>query len=228
MYQGTALYTHGFLDRLARASSCRVLAIDYRLCPENTPMDATEDGVNAYKFLIEDLKVPSESIYFAGESGGGQVVLLTLQALAAQGLPQPAGAWLMSPVTTCDDDANDEFRKEAFENETDMVFGVAEYVHEFGKLVRGAGTDHELPPKDPRGSPLYGAFEGLCPLYFSIGETEIFCNEGVAAARRAKEAGVAVQVSIHARGPHGFCVTDIPEAHEERGAAWRWLREQAK
>ena len=227
MTQGSALYSHGFLDRLSRVSGCRVLTVEYRLCPEHTAMDATADGVAAYRFLVEEEKVPTANIFFTGESGGGQLLLLVLQALRSASLPQPAGAWVISPVTTCDEDANEEFRSEAFEKETDVLFGTKSFVREFGRLVRGVGTATELPAKDPRGSPLYGAFEGLCPLYFSIAELELFKNEGLQAAERAKQAGVQVCTRIHPLAPHAFPLTDIPEAHEDAALAWAWLKLQA-
>ena len=44
-----------------------------------------------------------DQILVAGESGGGCMTLLVIQAIVNAGLPVPAGAWVIAPMTRNDD-----------------------------------------------------------------------------------------------------------------------------
>jgi epsilon-lactone hydrolase len=83
-------------SELGRAAKASVLAVDYRLAPENRFPAAIEDGVSAYRWLL-DLDMSPKSIAFAGDSCGGGMVVSLLLAVRDAGLPLPAGAVAISP-----------------------------------------------------------------------------------------------------------------------------------
>ncbi|GJN91644.1 hypothetical protein Rhopal_004667-T1 [Rhodotorula paludigena] len=89
--------------RLARKTGGRVFSIDYRLSPQFPFPCALHDCLAAYLYLI---KPPPEAKHRAvdpsrlticGDSAGGNLALALLCLLRDTGLPQPAGAMLISP-----------------------------------------------------------------------------------------------------------------------------------
>ena len=73
-----------------------MLVPDYRMGPENPFPAAVEDGVKAWKHLLEAGIDPARMV-IAGDSAGGGLTLATALALRDQGLPQPAGLFCISP-----------------------------------------------------------------------------------------------------------------------------------
>ncbi|MBU1746449.1 MAG: alpha/beta hydrolase [Chloroflexi bacterium] len=65
---------------IGQASQSRVLAVDYRLAPENPFPAALEDSLAAYRWLLKDGIEPNQ-IVIAGDSAGGNLALATLMAL---------------------------------------------------------------------------------------------------------------------------------------------------
>src|ERR1700722_18920946 len=81
---------------IGRASGTRTLAIDYRLAPEHPFPAPVEDTVAAYRYLLESGLKPNR-IAFAGDSGGGGLVVGGMVAIRGAGLPLPAYGWCLSP-----------------------------------------------------------------------------------------------------------------------------------
>jgi monoterpene epsilon-lactone hydrolase len=72
---------------LGRRTGARAVSLDYRLVPEHPFPAAIEDGVAAYRDLLER-GVPAERIVLAGDSAGGGLCISTL--LAARCRPATA------------------------------------------------------------------------------------------------------------------------------------------
>ncbi|MBB6482072.1 alpha/beta hydrolase fold domain-containing protein [Spirochaeta isovalerica] len=81
------------------------------LSPEHPFPAALEDCIHTYKWLLEH-GYKAENIIIAGESAGGTLTLSTLKSIRENGLPQPAGAVAISPVTDLSCSA-DSFRRNA-------------------------------------------------------------------------------------------------------------------
>ena len=77
------------IARVAGASGCRVLAINYRLAPEHRFPAPLEDTLAAYGWMLDQGLRP-ENIALAGDSAGGNLVLTTMLGLRERGLPPPA------------------------------------------------------------------------------------------------------------------------------------------
>ena len=91
--------THVWLmARLCRELDAVGFMVDYRLAPFNKFPAALDDCERAYRALLEAGFKP-ENIALAGESAGGNLVLGTLQRIRKAGLPMPACAIPISPVT---------------------------------------------------------------------------------------------------------------------------------
>ena len=95
-----SIYTHRkMFGHLAKAAGVRALLVGYRLLPEGggypVPVD---EGEAAYRWLLEQGAEPRH-IAFAGDSVGGWLAITVQLRARARGLPLPAAALLMSPVS---------------------------------------------------------------------------------------------------------------------------------
>jgi len=95
---GTCAAHRPIVAKFVRGSGVRALLFEYRLAPENPYPAALDDALSAYKWLLTQ-NIPSTSIAFMGDSGGGGLCLATLLAIRDQGLPLPSGAVVLSPMT---------------------------------------------------------------------------------------------------------------------------------
>src|SRR5882757_8755845 len=95
---GSVASHRDLIARIAEASGCRVLAINYRLAPEHRFPAALDDALTAYRYLLDQGLQPAD-IAFAGDSAGGNLVLGAMLAARDRGEPLPAAGVLMSPWT---------------------------------------------------------------------------------------------------------------------------------
>ncbi|MEV4311703.1 alpha/beta hydrolase [Actinocrispum sp. NPDC049592] len=106
---GVLLYLHGggfvcgspkthrqLAARISASTGLPVLLLDYRLAPEFPFPAAAEDALTAYRWLLADGYSP-EQIVVAGDSAGGHLTACLLADIAADGLPMPGAAVMLSP-----------------------------------------------------------------------------------------------------------------------------------
>lgn len=199
---------HGaFISRLVDACGITGLMPSYRLAPEHPFPAAVEDCMQIYRSVLDSGIEPAKVI-IAGDSAGGNLALVTLQQALATGLDMPSCAILISPGTELSgtDSQHSNARKDPMFNEHALDHVILYYLEGDKSLT-----------SDPRVSPLKGNFEGLPPLFFMAGSTEIFRDCSVLAAHKAKEAGVDVTCHIWKSMPHCFPIMFagwLPEAAE--------------
>jgi acetyl esterase/lipase len=177
------------LAHLALATGGRVLAIDYRLAPEHPFPAALEDCLRAYRALRES-GIEASRIVVAGDSAGGN---LALQVAKAD--DPPAAAILFSPWA--------DLSASGGTLETNAPYDYAEpddFVRWAACYLAGAD------PRDPRASPLYHDFAGFPPLFVSVGTAEMIHDQVTALVRRARAAGVRVELYEHPDGIHNHQV----------------------
>ena len=175
----------GLAKRISAQSAARILVPDYRLAPEHLFPAAVDDGLSAYRWLISE-GIAADRIALAGDSAGGGLALAVLLALRDGGEALPACAVLLSPWADMKCSGESYQARASMDPivSAEMCLGMAEmYVGE---------ADH----RHPHASPVYGNFEGLPPILVQVGEREIVVDDALAIERRAKEAGVPVQVDI--------------------------------
>ena len=202
---GSANDYRSFGGFLAAATGCRVLLVDYRLAPENPHPAAIEDALAAYKWLLGQ-KVDPRKMVICGDSAGGGLALITLQALRDEGLPLPAAGIAISPLA-------------------DLAHSGESYASNEGKdplvsmdLIKMIGSAYcgDLDPKLPRISPLYGDWRGLPPLLIFAGEIELLRDDGKLCAAAAVSAGVDATYVEGEGMPHIWTLfaDRLPEARE--------------
>ena len=196
-----------FLTHLTGACGMNAVMPSYRLAPEHPFPAAVNDSLACYKAIL-DMGYDPERLVIAGDSAGGNLTLVTLQQARDQGLPMPACAVMVSPGMDLEGTPSqtENTSRDPVFNEHAMGAVITHYLH----------GDFEL-TRDPRVSPLKGDFDGLPPLYFIAGSTEIFRDCSVFSTHKAKKAGVDASCDIWTNMPHCFPVTlqgALPEAAE--------------
>ena len=83
---------------ICKAASCRALAVEYRLAPENPFPAALVDCLSVYHWLINHGTRPDQ-IVFAGDSAGANLALTTVMSLRDSNDPLPAAIVCISPMT---------------------------------------------------------------------------------------------------------------------------------
>ncbi len=196
--------THrGITQPLARYTQCEVIAVNYRLAPEQPYPAAVNDVVAVYRELLKT--VNPKRITLAGDSAGGNLVLALLHAAKAEGLAMPSSTVCLSPVTDLTG-ASLSIRTN-IEREALLP---GERMHELAKLyLNGAYA------REPTASPVYGDFTGLPPLLFHVGDTEILLDDSRRAVNQARNCGVETHLRIWPRLPHVFHAFSphLPVAH---------------
>ena len=107
--RGAILYLHGggfigtspsmyaaFTGWIAHETACRVFVPDYRLAPEFPFPASLLDTISVYEAMLA-AGLPSERLFVAGDSAGGNLATALLVHAPGRHLPRPAGLILFSP-----------------------------------------------------------------------------------------------------------------------------------
>jgi monoterpene epsilon-lactone hydrolase len=205
---GSAADAAGLAGEVSRGVAARAICVDYRLAPENPFPAAIEDGVAAYRGLLDE-GVPSTRIAFVGESAGGGLVIATLLAIKDAGLPQPSSAAVFSPwvdLTVSGTSAVDKADVDPALTPDGLRTRARDYL---------GPTD----PATPLASPIFADLTGLPPLLIQAGSHEILLDDAVRLAARAAADNVRVDLQVWPGAPHVF--QSFAMMLDEAGAALR-------
>lgn len=169
------------LAPLSADTGVPIFSADYRLAPENKFPAAVDDGVAAYKGLL-DSGIAADHLAIAGDSAGGGLAIATLVAARDKGLPMPACAVVFSPWVDLSQ-GGESHRARA---RRDPI------VSKQGVDVMAAAYLAGLDPKTPLASPVFADLKGLPPLLIQVGTEEALHDDAVALKARAESAGVEV------------------------------------
>ena len=213
----TVVYLHGggycigsldshrsMLTHLALAIDGRVLAVEYRLAPEDPYPAALDDAISAYRFAISSER-PGRTV-LAGDSAGGGLTLATLFALRDAGDPLPAAAVCLSPWADLTQSGRSMLSRAGADP---MVH--AEDLERWSALYRGP-----VSASDPRVSPIFGDFVGLPPLLLEVGTDEVLLDDARRVAEAAEGADLDVTLTVAEGMIHvwHFFAGAVPEADE--------------
>jgi acetyl esterase len=191
------LDTHDNMARsVCRDSRAVVVAIDYRLAPEDPFPAAAEDAVAAGRWVAQHLDEFGGDARFgvAGDSAGGNLAAVVAQQLTADGTPV-AAQFLIYPAV----DAAGEYPSRV-ENAKGYFLEQPTMDWFYGHYA-GSWED----PNDPRLSPLHAAdLGGLPPAVIVTAEYDPLRDEGEAYGAALRAAGVAADVRRFDGMIHGF------------------------
>jgi acetyl esterase len=210
------LETHDGLCRLlASEGGFRVIAIDYRLAPENKWPAPLEDGFAATRWIFENaasLGIDAGRIGIGGDSAGGHLAAAITQMARDKGGLKLACQLLMFPGTefTTNTPSMNKYAVGYFMEKQAIEWCYAQV----------------LPPDADRSSPQVSPlrakdFSGLPPAYVMLGGYDPLHDEGLAYAQKLKEAGVKVAIADYSDMVHCFIYfqTVLPQAHDAMAAA---------
>jgi acetyl esterase len=191
--------THdGVCRRLAQASGCRVVAIDYRLAPEHPFPAAVHDARAAVSHVsthAADFGIDPGRLGVAGDSAGANLAAHVCQSARHRGGPAIALQLLICPILDVESEAPSrrDFAEGYFLERATMERDLFHYCP--------GGTDLG----DPRLSPALAVdVADLPPALIHTAEYDPFRDEGEAYGARLSEAGVAARVTRHPGMIHYF------------------------
>lgn len=200
---GGISYARILAAKLAIASGFTVISFAYRLGPENKYPAQFEDIKSMYDEVL-DMGYEPENILFAGDSAGGNLVLVMTQFLLSEGMIPPKALLLFSPWTEMGADL-----PSFDENKEKDPTITKEYIDGISKIYVPEGED----PKDPKFSPLYGEFKGFPPTLIQVGKIEILYSDSAMLYEKIEAAGGRAKLDVEENGWHVFQQVPIPMAH---------------
>lgn len=186
------------LRALANRAGCIVVAVAYRLAPENQFPAAPEDAYAATKWVVEhaaEIGGDATRVAVGGDSAGGNLAAVVTLMARDHNSPTLVYQVLIYPNTdvTMSSASWQELGNKGYILTTEgMASSLAQYLPD------------SLDKKNPYLSPLWANLNSLPPALVIIGECDPLRDEDEAYAERLKQAGVPV-VSKHYEGMiHGF------------------------
>ncbi|QDQ95096.1 alpha/beta hydrolase [Rhodococcus sp. WB9] len=211
---GSAHSHRKMAGHLARKIGSRVLLVDYRRAPEHAYPAQVDDGVTAFRWLIDQGFAPNR-IVSAGDSAGGTLALALVVSLRTQGLPTPGAVVTFSPGLDWDG--------EWMVNEENDILASKAIIVAMGSLAFG-----DRSTKDPLCNPTYADLTGFPPVYLSAGGHENLLGGIRKFVEAADAAGVEVTLDIapSRQHVHTFAVGNDPEADRTITESAAWARER--
>jgi len=211
-FVGCSPATHRSLTAVLALQGLRVFVPDYRLAPEH-PFPAAPQDVRATWLALRHAH-PGRMVV-AGDSAGGNLALGLMLALRDAGQALPDAAVLFSPAL----DLTGASASLIGNSDRDAMFRGENLIHFVHAYMAGAD------PAQPLASPLLGDLRGLPPLLLHVGEDEVLRDDSIRLARKAREAGVHVELHVFPTVPHVWQLLRwLPEARRSVRAATQFLR----
>ena len=194
-----------------------VVAVDYRLAPENPFPAAFEDSVAAARWIASgpaELGRQPSALFLGGDSAGGNLAAVTTVALRDDPAAVPvAGQWLIYPAT-----------------DPTVHYPSYEQFSE-GHLLTKPGMDwfeecYAGPRDDWRYSPLLAGVEGLPPTFVLTASLDPIRDQGRAYAAACVQGGVET-IYWEAQGTvHGFLNVRkaVPSGNDDLARCIHYLR----
>jgi acetyl esterase/lipase len=179
-------------------SGVPLLAVDYRLAPENPGTGPAEDVLAALTWLLEqagELEVDPARVGIIGESAGGGV------GAGAAILARDKGIAVAKQILVCPmlDDRNLA--------PDPLLAGLLTWDYDSNFTGWNALLGDQLggPDVSPYAAParLFD-FAALAPAYIEVGEVDLFRDESISYAQRLLKAGVSCELTVRPGAPHGF------------------------
>jgi acetyl esterase len=194
-----SLDTHDALCRLlCRHAALHVLAVDYRLAPENPFPAAVDDAVAAFSWAQRNagaLGADASRVCVGGDDAGGNLSAVVAQQTRHAGWRAPAAQLLIYPQL----EAQEETRARAlFANgfaldREDLDWFISQYAQAGKDLL-----DRRLSPARIEDA------SGLCPAFIVTAGFDPLRDEAEAYARKLCGAGVLAKVNRYGSLVHGF------------------------
>lgn len=170
---------------LAKSAGVSCFSLAYPLAPESPYPAALDNAVLAYRMLLNKGVKPDNIVVSGGSAGGGLAVALLLR-LREEGIPLPAGAYLLSPWT----DLTNSFATHREKMAVEPGVGIGLLRSSAEMYAKGRDL------RDPFLSPAFADLRGLPPILVHVGSHEILLDDSLALIQNAALADVPASVKV--------------------------------
>ena len=204
--------------KYARMAGVSVLAVDYRLVPENRRIDCLTDCQSAYRWILENgPDGPGEPgvLFVSGDSAGGNLTLAVIAWARDAGLRPADGAIALSPATDAAFDSPSLISNIATDHMLGPMFGRITRLPRW--VIAWFGLlSNRMHPCDPRISPLRGDLSNLPPTLVHASEAEMLLDDARRYVNKATEAGSEATLETWHHMLHVWHIFEpsLPEAKE--------------
>ena len=190
-------YAKGFGSVLASITGAEVLCPAYRLAPEHPFPAGLEDGLTAYKSLLEQ----EGPVVLCGESAGGGLIYAPCLLAKTEGLPLPAGLIGISPWTDLTASGS------SYETNRDRDPSITLEQLDFFASCYTTCRDN------PLASPLFGDFTGFPPSLLFVGGDEILLDDSRLLHEKLLASGCSSTLEIAPELWHAYVLYCLKERH---------------
>ncbi len=222
--QGDLETHHDLCAKIAKWWGGVVIAVDYRLAPENPYPAGVDDSIAAYLDIVNrapELGLDAANIGVGGDSAGGCFAAVVAQQVQNAGGPIPRFQVLIYPVT-------DGHIDSASVNDLAQAYVLPkERMTWYRDMYAGTFQDFD----DPKFSPLSAdSFAGLPESYIVTGGFDPLVDDGAEYADRLHSAGVRVTHRHFAGQVHAFVnlTKVVPDGTIALREISAWLKEICK
>ncbi len=228
---GSPLSHRVITARLAEITGGAVLAIDYRLQPENSRRAGIDDCRAAYDWLLNNGPqgaAVAKTLFIAGDSAGANLTLSLLASLRDAGQRLPEAAVALSPVT--DLTLSSPSLKTNLASDPLLGPVLASLVRLPRSLLLWIGLlQCRMPAARPLISPLFGDLGNLPPILIQASEAEMLRDDCIRYVNKARAAGSPVRLQLWSRVVHVWQIfyPDLAEAGQAFAEIDRFLKQVA-
>lgn len=186
---------HAFCTEIADALDLPVIAVDYRLAPEHPFPAAPDDCEAAARWIATspaELDRAVTGLVFTGDSAGGNLTIVTTQALVAR--PADVPVILQAPIYPVSDARTDHASMQHF---ADGFLLTADTMGWFGAA-------YAAPADDPRAYPILADHRGTPPTVLVTAGLDPIRDSGRAYGAELIRSGIDVTFLECAGVIHGF------------------------
>ncbi|CAF2254524.1 unnamed protein product [Rotaria magnacalcarata] len=167
----------GYECYLSKEYHMPVIHIEYRLSPESTLLSSINEVVAVYMSMLEFDRNITQRMIGMGDSSGGLMWLRLIQMMVEEQQPVPLGLVLLSPwvdLSFMDIELDSDARENRVLLSLQLALNLREQILDIDKNFKGPTYFEEFIKQLNEVNPIAHSFEGLPPVYVTVGTEELF------------------------------------------------------